>query len=639
MRKAASLITGVCIALLPGIAAPPEVQAQYRTTPSLGLELKPPCLTCYFKPPPGPPEVQVPKESEEQKDTRRRSQMERLRAEAQQHIDAGRLAPAIGALDRLLGLLGDEGPDGAAARAAIRGVRNQLVLNWGAQYLAEQKYAEALAAFERAEPSAAREEGAAKARFGLGQVEGAFARLDALAAHDAALATRLRGHFYEELGALPLAIEQYERVAQNRDVALYLEALEKRGLRRYEKSSHRTWSVYRAKGSRPARTLSYWFATASGGAMDYAHPAVLAVRPAPRKLTFGLVFRSLIRLRWPESATAREYSLTVHGSKRADLVAMWDREPAPEEITGAAARGFAALEPLKRAEELLHEKRPEGALQIALAEARTEGGFFPEQPNYAALVKAVQAAVEMRSDERARAIAEDIAGWHPMWGPLVLANAYEQAERPEAARAAYEEAIAAAPWRIEGYEKHAAFEWEAAKARKDAARADGFLRAQRAARRLEAFSPGAGLWLRAQIAAELQANSLTWALLQRLSGLDDAPEAALELQALLEALGQSRFASVGGALRAGNGLELRAYRTQERAPDDAALVHHSAEVLVFTPQGDLVETFALASQGVPPGAARQFMLDRINAFGLQPLRIYGARAPGVERILKGIAAL
>ena len=56
-------------------------------------------------------------------------------------------------------------------------------------------------------------------------------------------------------------------------------------------------------------------------------------------------------------------------------------------------------------------------------------------------------------------------------------------------------------------------------------------------------------------------------------------------------------------------------------------------------EGDLVETFALTSQGVPPTLPRQFRLDRINAFGMQQLRMYGAKPPALERVVQGVAAL
>jgi hypothetical protein len=147
------------------------------------------------------------------------------------------------------------------------------------------------------------------------------------------------------------------------------------------------------------------------------------------------------------------------------------------------------------------------------------------------------------------------------------------------------------------------------------------------------------LWLRARIANELKAHALTGVLLRRLNALPDAPEAALELQVLLEQLQQARFQQVGEDLPAGEGLRLRAFRTREPAPQDAGLMHHSAEILVLDGEDNLVEVFAISSQGVPPGAPRQFMLDRINAMGLQTLRIYGARAPSLDRVIKGVAAL
>ena len=645
LRAQAGLVPSVIVRPPPPPPAPPP--PVYLPTPPLPSTHQPPrtdltlpCLTCGFKPPPAAPVPSGTEQTQEKRRAQRLAQIERLRSSAQQLIEQRKLEEALDTLGALLNLLEQEGSVAEQGRAQIREVRNRVALNWGVELLTAEKYADALTALDRADPSAAREELAAKAHFGRRDLEKALTRLNALEGFDAPLATRLRGGFYLELGALPLAVEQFELAADDPDIARYLGELEHDGLRRFKKSSHGAWAVYSATGSsKPKRTLSYWFYATSSGRIDAARPALFAVRPAPRKLTLGLILKNLIRFRWPDSDTAREYTLSVYADKRADLVAMWDREPTPEQLTVAAARGFKAMPQLKRADELLHRNHAREALPIALAEGRTKGWFFPEQPNYAALAKAVQAAVEMKDDQRAREITDDIARWHPMWAPLVLANAYQQAERTEDARAAYEQAIAAGSLRIEPYEKSAAFEWGAAKTQKDIGRAESYLRAQRAARRLESFNPVAGIWLRAQIASDLQANALTWELLQRLAGLANVPEAAFELQALLVALGQSKFEAVGEALPGSNGLQLRAYRTRQSPPDDAALLHHSVEVLVFTPDGHLVETFAVSSQGVPPGTARQFMLDRINAFGLQPLRIYGAQAPGWERVLKGVAAL
>ena len=111
------------------------------------------------------------------------------------------------------------------------------------------------------------------------------------------------------------------------------------------------------------------------------------------------------------------------------------------------------------------------------------------------------------------------------------------------------------------------------------------------------------------------------------------------MQALLEALGQWEFTQAGEPVSLANGLVLRPWRCQQAAPDDPALKHHSAEIVVVDGDDNLIETFALTSQGVPPGAPRQFMLDRISAYGLQQLHMYGDRPPPLQRILKGVAAL
>lgn len=597
-----------------------------------------PCLTCGFKPPSSAPEVV---ETDEQKQARRRAGIQELQARANELLGQKRYGPALETLDALQSLLEEESdPAVQEGREAIRALRSQVALALGSQLFGEAKYQEALDVFGRADASAAREEGMARSSFGLERYDDAFAKLDALSAIDASLATRLRGFFYNELGALPFAVEQYERVAENADISRVLSVLEQSGLRRFAKDSYQGWAIYLASsGVKSSRTLAYWFLITRNGEVDVTRTATLSVKPAPRELTFGLLVRNLLRLRWPETDNAREYSLAVTGSKRTDIVAMWDREPSQSEIVEMTQRGFDAAARIQRAEELLHEKRYDEAFDAALAEAKIEDWFFPRQPHYGALVKALQAAVEMKDEQRTRKLVAELADWHPMWAPLVLANAYEQSEHRDEARKAYDDAIAAAPLRKEPYEKAAAFEWTDAKQKEGADRAEGFLRAQRAARRLQQVDAAEGLWLRAQIAYELQANSLVSQLLAALEGNDDAPEAAVEMKVLLQAIGQSRFASTGDPVYANGGLRLVAYRTREPAPEDLALVHHSVEILVLNGDDDLVETFAISSQGVPPGSPRQFMLDRINALGLQPVRMYGARAPRLETIVKGLASL
>lgn len=565
--------------------------------------------------------------------------MENLRTEAQSLIAQNRHEDALRVLNQLLRMLEDEGLAGQEIYRSIRDVRNQVALQWGFQLLEQDKHAAAQAALEQADPSAIRDEGLARVHFGARRYAQAFAQLDLLHGANPQLATRLRGHFHQQLGALPLAVAQYERLAGTADIDLLLSQLERIGLRRFERSTQQGWTVFRAIGTRSTRTLAYWFPASAQGGLDGTHPVELAVRPAPRKLSLGLVLRNLIRLRWPDSDNALEYSLTVWGEGRGDIVALWDREPSAQDIIEAAGNGLAALPELRQAEELLHSRRAGEALAIARAKGRTNGWFFPPQPNYSALVKAVQAAVETGDEAAAQQAAAELADWHPMWGRLALARAYEDANRPAKAREAFEQAIAAAPLRWEAYEKAADFEWADAAAEANPDKAASFLLAQRAARRLEAVKPVAGLWLRARIANELKAHALTGALLRRLNALPDAPEAALELQVLLEQLQQARFQQVGEDLPAGEGLRLRAFRTREPAPQDAGLMHHSAEILVLDGEDNLVEVFAISSQGVPPGAPRQFMLDRINAMGLQTLRIYGARAPSLDRVIKGVAAL
>lgn len=540
-------------------------------------------------------------------------------------------------LDEIIALLEEDG--GFADNLdQMRKLRETTRLSWVGTLSSQGRHDEALAMLREAPASADREETIAQVLYAAQRIEAAFAALDDLASFDPSRAARLRGFYLLRLGAVPLAVEQLQRVSGNADVDNVLRNLQRKGLDRFRREERAGWVVYEAEGgTQPARTLAYWFPE-DGGKLDASHGVELSVRPAARKLDFRQVLHDLLHLHWPWVEKPREYELAVYAPGVRHIVAKWNWEPDADEITEAARRGRAAIEPLHQAEEYLHTGRREEALQIALEQARTPGWWLPPQPNYKAMTVAIEAAVEMDDRQRAQELADRLGEWHPMWAALELARAWDQALKPELARAAYEAAIEVALLRTEAYQQAADFEWTIARAATGSDRPPAFVRAQQAARRLQAVSASAGLWLRAQIAYELEGFALASALLRELNQAGDAPDAAQELQALLDTLGQSEFTQAG-AVGLGSGLNLQAWRCRQPAPEDSALKHHSAEVLVTDGEGNLVETFALTSQGVPPGAPRQFMLDRINAYGPQQLRVYGERVPTIERILQGVAAL
>jgi hypothetical protein len=518
-------------------------------------------------------------------------------------------------------------------------LRDEVRLEAARIFAGHDRHAEALAVLKLVPASAQREEATARSLVALRRFEEAFATVNALARLDERQATRVRGAFYLQLGAVPPGVEALQPFAAEPGTAHVLRGLQQKGLHHFRRSERDGWTVYEADaGTRPARTVAYWF-PGTGEQMDVVRGVELSVRPAPRPLTFGLVLRHLLKARWPSTLHPREYELALLGGGVRQVVAIWEWEPDDADIAAMARRGQAAAESLRQAQALLQGGRKEEALRIALDHASSLRWWFASQPNYAALSVAVQAAAALGDRERAEALADRIEDWNPMWGSLVLARAWEEAGRPEFARPAYEAAIAAAPQRSEPYALRAEFEWAAASADRGLARPEAWLRAQKAARALQQRSAVDGLWLRARIAFELEGYALAAALLRQ-SGLGpDAPDAALEMQALLENLGHWDFARAGERVAIGNGMGMQAYRSRQGAPGDAALKHHAAEILVLDSEGNLVETFAITSQGVPPGAARQYVLDRINAFGTQQLRLFGARPPSLERLVQGLAAL
>ena len=550
----------------------------------------------------------------------------------------GRGDEMLRSVDEMVTLLGLDAKL-QSLRPEVMKVRDEVRLDAAGIFAGQGRHAEALAVLKLVPASAQREEATARSLFALRRFEEAFATVDALARIDERQAMRVRGSFYLQLGAVPLAVEALQPFAAEPDTARVLRGLQQKGLHHFVRSERDGWTVYQADaGTRPARTVAYWF-PGTGGQVDAVRGVELAVRPAPRPLTFGLVLRHLLGARWPSSLHPREYELALLGGGVRQVVAIWEWEPDDADIASMARRGQAAAEPLRQAQALLQGHRKEEALRIALDHVRSLRWWLVSQPNYAALSVAVQAAAALGDQKRAGELADRIEDWNPMWGSLVLARAWEEAGRPELARPAYEAAIAAAPQRSEPYALRAEFDWAAASADRSTARPEAWLRAQKAARALQQLSAVDGLWLRARIAFELEGYALAAALLRQ-SGLGpDAPDAALEMQALLESLGHWDFARAGGRVAIANGMAMQAYRSRQGAPSDGALKHHAAEVLVLDAQGDLVETFAITSQGVPPGAARQYVLDRINAFGTQPLRLYGTKPPALERLVQALGAL
>jgi hypothetical protein len=606
-----------------------------------------PPVTAPAQPPSAPPVVeqhpagqQTQPESNDA-DEARRDRLQRVQAlwgSLAGLAKGNRFDELLRALDEIVALLQEDGGLPEPLEQA-RKLRETMRLSAAATLSGQGRHDEALAVLRQAPPSADREEMIAKVQFAAHRPAQAFLALNDLANFDPVRAVRLRGFFYLELGAMPLAAAELQRVAGEPDVDRVLRSLRQKGLLQFHREEEKDWVAYRAEvATQPVRTLAYWFPQ-EGGMPDAAHSAELSVRPAPRKLTLGLILHHLVHLRWPDVREPREYTLAVQSNGVRQQVAIWDWEPDADDIRDAARRGLAAVEPLRQAEEALHAGRRDEAMRIAQEQAATPGWWLPPQPNYKALTMALQVAVESGDAGQAQQLADRMADWHPMWAPLELARAWDQAQKPEPARAAYDAAIAAAPLRVEPLQQLAEFEWGAATAAEGAARPPAFLRAQRAARRLQAEDAASGLWLRAQIAYKLEGYAYAAPLLRELKQLPGAPEEAAEMQALLEDLGQWEFVRAGEPVSLASGLVLQAWRCRQRAPDDPALKHHGAEVLVVNGEGDLVETFALTSQGVPPGAPRQFMLDRISALGLQQLRMYGARAPGIERVLQGVAAL
>jgi tetratricopeptide (TPR) repeat protein len=524
-------------------------------------------------------------------------------------------------------------------KAEVLAVRDNVRLQAAGIFAARGRHADALAVLKLVPASAPREEATARSLFALRRFDEAFASVDALARSDQQQAARVRGSFYLQLGAIPQAVEQLQTFAAEPGTARVLRGLQQKGLHHFRRSERDGWTVFEADaGTRPARTLAYWF-PGTGAQVDVVRGVELSMRPAPRPLTFGLVLRHLLHARWPSTLHPREYELALLGGGVRQVVALWEWEPDDADIAAMARRGQATAEPLRQAQALLQGGRKEEALRIALDHVPSLRWLTASQPNYAALSVAVQAATALGDRERAEKLADRIEDWNPMWGSLVLARAWEHAGRPELARPAYEEAIAAAPQRTEPYAQRAEFEWASASAERSMARPEAWLRAQKAARALQQRSVVDGLWLRARIAFELEGYAQAAALLRQ-SGLGpDAPDAALEMQVLLETLGHWDFARAGERVSIGNGLHLQGYRSRQGAPGDAALKHHAAEILVLDGEGNLVETFAITSQGVPPGAARQYILDRINAFGTQQLRVYGAKPPSLDRLVQAVGAL
>lgn len=638
----------------PPTAPPPPpywtpVPTPIPTPPPFTLPPPPATAAPVAQPPqaaqPAPPSSQNQEQQEQDsgsaQDDARRVRIERIKsayADLQAQLKQNRFAEALKTLDEIIALMDEDGGF-ADDVEQMRKLRGTVRMSWAVMLSGKAQYDDAVAVLREAPASADRDELVAELLYKAHRIDAAFAALDTLAGFDPSRADRLRGSFYLRLGAIPLAVEQLQRLAGNADVDNALRSLQRKGLGAFRREEREGWVVYQAEGgTQAARTLAYWFPQ-EGGKLDATHGVELSVRPAARKLGWREIVHHLVHLHWPWTGQPREYEVAVYAPGVRHVVGIWEWEPDAGEITEAARRGRAATEPLQQAEEYLHSGRRDEALSIALEQARTPGWWLPPQPHYKAMTVAIEAAVEMGDRERAQELAAQLGEWHPMWAQLELARAWDQALKPEFARAAYEAAIEAAPLRAEPYQQSADFEWAAAKNASGTERPPAFMRAQRAARRLQEVAPSAGLWLRAQIAFDLEGFALASALLRELTQASDAPEAAQEMQVLLEALGQSEFVQAGAPVSLANGFTLQAWQCRQAAPEPPELKHHSVEVHVMDGDGNLVETFAVTSQGVPPGSPRQFMLDRITAYGPQQLRMYGERPPKLDRIVQGVAAL
>jgi len=598
----------------------------------------PPCS--LLGPYPGPPQHE---ETEEERDRQRVSRLNSAResiAEADGYLRSGQLDQAIPILKRVMGYLdGETDPEWQRVRTEISKTLIDASVQYGEYLRSRSKFTEAISAYENASSDPRAVEGIAIAYYQLGRDYEAFSSVQLLKSIDANRGSILMANMLLENGAVPLAVPELENIV-DQDAAERLNALEKAGLRHFRQELTSGWVIYHAENATgDERQLQYLLKVPgfyTDSPPDATRPLSLSVRPAPREWSWGLMWRSLLSLRWPDTDNAREYSLLSQGGRRVDVVAIWDYLPKQQEVLDYAQLAYDGLPAMQQAEQLLHDGRYSEAIPLMEKLARIDDSWLSaRQPHYSALVLLMKAGLAAGDDwgEKAR---RELIDWHPVWGRLAAAKAWNEENKPDLARATLQEAAEAGQLRYEPIKELTEFEWEQARQSKGPERAAAIVRTQQAIGKLQKIRPSAAFLMQAEVAMELQSYAMAAEALRMIKETNP-PDEAVRFRELLVGLNQDDFTLIDQVGGPQGDFSLAVFRSNREPPDNPALIFHVAEIVVLNRDGHHVETFAISSQGMPPGASRQLFLDRINANGLDTLQVFGEKAPDPLLLAKAIA--
>jgi tetratricopeptide (TPR) repeat protein len=502
-----------------------------------------------------------------------------------------------------------------------------------------QEYEKALEAYERARPLDGADRGIALTWYRMGRVGDALEKLKLLASNydEGGIKSRiLRADLLLAGGCVPLAVQELEEISSRPEASARLDALTRQGLRRFTETAVRgpdSWVIFSvAEPVGPVHPVRYLFKTETNASTMPIPTSVvtLSVAPARRKWSLGYWLGSWLRLRRPRTADAVEYSLMAQGRGRADVIAIWDREPKEKELVRAANHGDRSIERMQQAETAFHANDLKGA-SAALEELADidSSWFFKHQPDYAALTMWAK-VLHAQNDVRLKYARRLLEKWFPMWGHLAWASTLAENGDVGGARVAYAAAIAAAPLRTEGFSQLANFEWDRARALHGVERAEAITRTQDALGQLAAIDGQGGLLLQAEVAIELGSNALASIALNDAVRNEGQGEADLEF---LAAIGQDSFRLVEKAVSP-MGLRFELYTSLNGPPADADVIHHGAEIVVRDELGHHLKTIALSTQVFPAGTPRRSFLDLTDANGLNTIRTYEETAPALSVILQ-----
>ena len=537
------------------------------------------------------------------------------------------------------------------ATSALRGLlefnREQAVaylLDHGGKLVARQQYRQAVAAYEAVGEDSRAYEGIASAEYGRKNIGRAIAALDNLARFDSQRAALAKGDILLNIGAIPLAVQEYSKYPDDPNVKRVLSGLKQSGLDRFDQrlDEQRKWFIFEPSAVMGfERTARYMFEVEAGRALP-TPMVVVSVRPAPRPWSLRLAWSAFRRWTWPATDDAMRYKLTVIGVEFSDVVAFWDDPPSETEILAAAWTGKQAVAHMRDGERSLHETQYEDHVSVALSNFRAAANLFHTNRSdwhYSGLVNAVNVAAGAGHDELEH-LHDLLVDRFPYWGRIAWAATLAEQGNVDAARTSLKGVADDWPQRYDALEQLADLEWSLAKGGDEKARAVAVTTVQQVLAQILKRRPGwaPALIRLAEIHFKLGSYALAVEALDSVKGADGSGESA-SMRRILENLNQDSFDNLGHTENTGRGLRFEVFRSRKGPPPSDVFDHHAVEIAVLDRDGNHLETFAVSSQALQEGTPRANFLERINHDGLvQTLIRYEGKTPMPLALAQELAA-